>query len=446
MFKLHVIQARFGDTLLLEFGTTNEPRYVLVDGGPPRNYAGALRPALDAIVGVGGKLDLVILSHVDNDHIVGLLELLADLEDDQVSARPLRNQIGQLWYNSFARTLDPSGDISQGVQAMAAVASAANVAMPFAMDAFYGIKEGNHLRLLARKLKVPTNSGFRDDLILVETARKAVTFGPLALTVVGPTKANLRALQTEWLDWLARAAEKNVADPSTATMVDRSIPNLSSIVLLATCQGKTILLTGDARGDHILTGLTTAKIAKQGKLHVDVLKVQHHGSARNASRDFFQAVTADTYVVSANGRDDNPDLDTLQWIVESARARSRSSSRTRPRAAGSYRRNLILRSIATRRKYCRQASTALRSHWPAEDGYVMRPREPGALRSARMLNSEQKDLRAILRLLAEFGTGDRPWEAGAAQRDFAAPSWNREVGQPVDGARLRPVSTRRAGQ
>jgi hypothetical protein len=323
MFKLHVIQARFGDTLLLEFGTTNEPRYVLVDGGPPRNYAGALRPALDAIVGVGGKLDLVILSHVDNDHIVGLLELLADLEDDQVSARPLRNQIGQLWYNSFARTLDPSGDISQGVQAMAAVASAANVAMPFAMDAFYGIKEGNHLRLLARKLKVPTNSGFRDDLILVETARKAVTFGPLALTVVGPTKANLRALQTEWLDWLARAAEKNVADPSTATMVDRSIPNLSSIVLLATCQGKTILLTGDARGDHILTGLTTAKIAKQGKLHVDVLKVQHHGSARNASRDFFQAVTADTYVVSANGRDDNPDLDTLQWIVESARARAR---------------------------------------------------------------------------------------------------------------------------
>src|SRR5262249_26061578 len=151
---------------------------------------------------------------------------------------------------------------------------------------------------------------------LVETARQAVTFGPLTLAVVGPNKANLKALRAEWLEWLARAAEKIGADPSTAVMVDRSIPNLSSIVLLAICEGKTVLLTGDARGDHILAGLTTAKIAKRGKLHVDVLKVQHHGSARNASRDFFQAVTADTYVVSANGRDGNPDLDTLQWIVE----------------------------------------------------------------------------------------------------------------------------------
>jgi hypothetical protein len=321
MFKLHVIQARFGDALLLEFGTQNQPRYVLVDGGPPKNYTAALRPALDAIAGAGGKLDLVVLSHIDNDHIVGLLELLADLEDDQVSARPLRNQIGQLWHNSFVRTLDPTGDISQGLQAMAALASTSNVAMPLAMDAFYGIKEGNRLRLLAQKLKVPVNSGFTDDLILVETARQAVAFGPLALVVGGPNKANLKALRAEWLQWLARASEKIAADPSTAAMVDRSIPNLSSVVLLAICEGKTVLLTGDARGDHILAGLTTAKIAKRGKLHVDVLKVQHHGSARNASRDFFQAVTADTYVVSANGRDGNPDLDTLQWIVESARGR-----------------------------------------------------------------------------------------------------------------------------
>src|SRR5262249_10875774 len=55
-------------------------------------------------------------------------------------------------------------------------------------------------------------------------------------------------------------------------------------------------------------------------LHLDVLKVQHHGSVRNASREFFQAVPADTYVISAAGRYGNPDLDTLQWIVESGRS------------------------------------------------------------------------------------------------------------------------------
>lgn len=323
MFKLHVIQARFGEALLLEFGKPGEARYVLVDGGPPRNYAGALRPALDAITGVGGALDLVVLSHIDNDHIVGPLELLADIEDDKVSERPQRNRIGHLWLNSFARTIDRAGNVSRGLQSIAAIASTTGVKMPSAMDAFYGIKEGYRLRLLAQKLQIPINSGFVEDLILVETAKQAIEFGSLSLTVVGPNEANLQALRSEWLDWLVRAADKISADPSAAAAFDNSVPNLSSVVLLATCDGKTVLLTGDARGDHILDGLKSAGIAAAGKLHVDVLKVQHHGSVRNASREFFKAVTADKYVISADGRYGNPNLETLTWIVESGARRGR---------------------------------------------------------------------------------------------------------------------------
>jgi hypothetical protein len=323
MFKLHVIQAQFGDCLLLEFGTPRKARFVLIDGGPPGNYAADLQAALADIVDIGGKLDLVALSHVDNDHIVGVLDLFAAMEDDQVSERPPRIQVAQLWHNSFARSLDPTGEISQRLQSMMAMTGAANIAMPLATDAFYGVREGNRLRLMAQKLKVPTNKGFPNDLILVETAKQGISFGPLELRIAGPNKANLKALQTEWLEWLAKTAEKIASDPASAAMADRSIPNLSSIVMLAKCNGKTVLLTGDARGDHILAGLNTAKLAKRGKLHVDVLKVQHHGSDRNATREFFRSLTADTYVLSANGKYGNPDFATLQWIVESARARQR---------------------------------------------------------------------------------------------------------------------------
>jgi beta-lactamase superfamily II metal-dependent hydrolase len=56
---------------------------------------------------------------------------------------------------------------------------------------------------------------------------------------------------------------------------------------------------------------------KQGKYHVDVIKVPHHGSDRNISPEFFNTVEADYYVISANGRDDNPSIDTLKWIIES---------------------------------------------------------------------------------------------------------------------------------
>ena len=83
------------------------------------------------------------------------------------------------------------------------------------------------------------------------------------------------------------------------------------------------LLTGDARGDHILDGLKGENLLRSGKLHVDLLKVQHHGSNRNTTRGFFDSITADTYVISANGKYGNPDYDTLTWIVESAHVGTR---------------------------------------------------------------------------------------------------------------------------
>jgi hypothetical protein len=326
MFKLHAVQAQFGDSLILEFGTGGNRHRVLIDGGPPGNYAADLEAAAQDIVGQGGKIDLVVLSHIDNDHIVGLLDLLAGIEDDETSVRPRRFKIGSLWHNSFGRTLDPTGEISQRIQALMTTASVANAPMPLTADAFFGLSEGNRLRLYAKKLKVPLNKGFKKDLIVVESAGAPVKLGPLRLTVVGPTKANLEALRREWLEWLAKTEHFAAGDPATVAMADKSIPNLSSIVLLAECQGKKILLTGDARGDHIIEGLKTAGLTNDGKLHVDVLKVQHHGSDRNTTRRFFEDITADTYVISANGKHGNPDLPTLKWIVETARAVGRQIS------------------------------------------------------------------------------------------------------------------------
>lgn len=323
MFNLHVIQAQFGDSLLLEFGTTGNARYILIDGGPPGNYAADLRDALARVPGIGGKLDLLVLSHIDNDHVIGILDLLADLEDDQVSHRQMRLQVGQLWHNSFDRTLDPDGRITQQLQAIMSMAGTASVAMPLTTDAFFGVREGNRLRLAAQKLKIGLNDGFKDDLIVVDTAQEPIHFGPLKLRIAGPSQANLKALRQKWLEWLAETSQRLATDPKAAAMVDRSVPNLSSIVLLATCEDKTVLLTGDARGDHILSGLKKAGLAKKGKLHVDVLKVQHHGSRRNSDENFFRAVTADTYVISANGRYGNPDFETLQWIVSAGKVRRR---------------------------------------------------------------------------------------------------------------------------
>jgi beta-lactamase superfamily II metal-dependent hydrolase len=100
---------------------------------------------------------------------------------------------------------------------------------------------------------------------------------------------------------------------------DDSVNNLSSIMLLAEAAGRTILLTGDGRSEDIIAGLeAVGKLAPGGTCHVDVMKVPHHGSARNVVGDLFERVLADLYVFSADGKYGNPDWQTLVWLVNAA--------------------------------------------------------------------------------------------------------------------------------
>ena len=110
-----------------------------------------------------------------------------------------------------------------------------------------------------------------------------------------------------------------------ARALDMSVPNMSSIMLLVEAEGRTILLTGDGRGDYLLEGLQQLKLLKaNGAFHVDVFKLPHHGSARNVSAELFERITADTYLICADGKNDNPDFETLEWLVQAAKKQGRS--------------------------------------------------------------------------------------------------------------------------
>lgn len=325
MLTLRIVQAEFGDCFILQFGTTAQPRYVLVDSGPQGTYEHHLHAELRKIRDGGGKLELAIVSHVDADHIIGLLDLLAELRAERADERPETIAIDRLWHNAFNKTIGNGNDIETRIKSLLASAGPAVQAMPLAGIAVQGIGQGHGLRVAAVDLRIPVNAGFPNDLVSVEEAPEPVALGNLRLQIVGPTRENLDALKREWLEWLEEHEQRvQAGGPAVAAMADRSIPNLSSIMVLAEADGKQLLLTGDGRGDHLLDGLEAAKLLHPGgRLHVDVLKVPHHGSDRNVNREFFTTITADMYVISANGKYGNPDFATLGWIVEAAKEQRR---------------------------------------------------------------------------------------------------------------------------
>src|SRR4029453_3859062 len=99
--------------------------------------------------------------------------------------------------------------------------------------------------------------------------------------------AEFKKLPAKHQQWLKDLADQGMtAEDALAAYVDKSVPNLSSIVVLAKIGGKSIFLTGDARGDKILAGLELVKLVKKGgQLRVNILKVPHHGSSNNLDQD-----------------------------------------------------------------------------------------------------------------------------------------------------------------
>ncbi len=325
MFNLYAIQAGFGDCFLLEYGAA-KPHYILIDGGPSKNYDNFVKPALERLMKDARNLDAVMVSHVDNDHIVGVLDLLVDLKfQNDAGEKPYLN-IGQLWFNSFKDTID-TGDFEKRLKEINTIAGVSGIRMQEMSLTFNGIREGYQILSVARFLDIPINPDTERGFYFAGQDEPTFNMANLEITVIGPTLSNLEKLKNKWEEWIKDNEQKIKDGKYTrefAAMSDRSIPNLSSIIMQIKAEGKTILLTGDCRGDHLQDGLIETGLSDDGSYHVDVFKVPHHGSQRNMTRELFTQVTADTYVISADGTYGNPDYETLTWIVETARDADRN--------------------------------------------------------------------------------------------------------------------------
>jgi hypothetical protein len=339
VLALDVVQAAFGDCLVLRYGSVERPRALLVDGGPSGTWEHHLRPVLAGLAERGTVIDAVVLSHIDNDHVTGLLDLFAELARDRQGATVERRvpplplpRIRALWHNAFslaAGGMDIAPRVREALATMAATEAlprVGRIAPPVTGFAppRPGVAEGDALQWAATSLRIPINDRFADARVLLDDTPSLRLAGP-RVDIVGPGEAILAKLREEWLRWLERHG-RDVASgrqpPGVAP--DRSVPNLSSIVLLVRSRGRSVLLTGDGRGDHVVAGLRDRGLLDgQGRLHVDVLKVPHHGSARNATPAFFRSITATTYAISADGRYGNPDAECLASIVDVARADGR---------------------------------------------------------------------------------------------------------------------------
>jgi len=325
IFTLEALQARHGDSLLLYYGSLDAPKLVVIDGGPNSRI---IRPRLDEMRAAlddpdsGLPIRLLMVSHIDDDHIRGVLDLTKHIREASENQEPLPYRIQTLWHNSFddivgngANSLFEASVASVGAASLTGdIRDSARMSRDAAM-VMASVRQGRTLRDDARVIGLEINEP-GGGLVTAGSAAVVELGDGLAFQVVGPARSRLEELQK---DWDHKLTELNLATDAgraeAAAYVDKSVYNLASIVVLVNAENKTMLLTGDARGDDILAGLGEAELLDaNGHLHVDILKVPHHGSDRNVETDFFRRITADHYIFSGDGKHGNPEPATFEML------------------------------------------------------------------------------------------------------------------------------------
>jgi len=378
--KLHIYQSANGDCLLLE---SAGGKRILCDGGMSTSLETFVAPHLGRLRDDGEELDLVYVSHIDQDHIGGILRLLRNELDWRVFDHQ-RNQgnhharepksprpppIRGLWHNAFRDQITKNrGDIEDLlVAAGPALLATQHEELIELGDRFLtiatSIPEALEVTKLAsdKLLGIPINQrpGETDEPKLLLAGGAAIRLGDLDITIVGPTEKELRSLRSGWDEWLRNNRQKvrdlnerlrrRLDEFATGAGVFKSTdlgewngvpdldgvtaPNVASLVLLVEENGKRVLLTGDAQQKVLLDCLRAAGLLPDGHLHLDVLKVQHHGSEHNWDDAFGRAVSADHYVFCGNGAHGNPEPSVLQKVFDS-RLGPEAKRATSPLASG----------------------------------------------------------------------------------------------------------------
>lgn len=264
-------------------------------------------------------LELVVVSHIDNDHIAGILTLFEEEAKAHAGDR-LGFTIGDLWFNGWPHLhKDP-----EGVE-------------------LYGVEQGERLTKQISDHGFPWNKKFQSKAVVVPDKGKLPTKqldGGMVLTLLSPSAKDLGKMKSVWKKELIDAGlvsglslketptiegVERYGTPSSGYLdinalgsstfdPDGSPANRSSIALIAEYDGKRALLSADAHADVIEANLQ--RYQPNEKAQLDLMKVSHHGAQGTTSLDLIKAVDCRRYVFSTNGSNyEHPHAEAVARVI-----------------------------------------------------------------------------------------------------------------------------------
>lgn len=338
--------AENGDAFLISSDKTN----ILIDAGYTRTFNSYIRQDLEEIASRGACLNLVIVTHIDADHIGGIIRfLLLNSHSETNNIVPVEG----IWHNSL-RSLTSLNETELSPQDCEVINAINRRGHPKELNATsnydeISARQGSTLASLIHAGGYVWNDSdgsesvcinhvqhkrFQDGLVKVLTPSRERLDGLVKLWkrdlrrygFVGSIGSNLAIDDAFELNFeyssegqargkklISAGRRKNLED---VYKPDNSATNGSSIATVIELDGLRVLMLADAWAEEVLKELL--KMKSQGEsMMFDAIKISHHGSNYNTSPELLSTVDSPMYFISSNGSKHNhPDIELLRAIVD----------------------------------------------------------------------------------------------------------------------------------
>ena len=290
------------------------------------------------------RIDLLVVTHIDNDHIAGLSTMLEKLPDlkigkilfncyhreqigEQKSLSEKQNEVfEELKHRLPLKEVEATGKAS----AREAIGLSATILKDERWAAAWGRKltvAGDEIELDGGYGKIKILSPRQEDLEELENQFKKefwMKFYQDYTQQFVKEEEIYEVLLRIWETTLTeeRTAKVAYTKPTGESFVKAAdemvkpvtLPNRCSIAFVYEYEGHRILVLGDA-DPNLVADEINATFAEDKPVMMDLIKVSHHGSAHSTTKELIQAADSAHYYFTGGNKEERPSLETLSRII-----------------------------------------------------------------------------------------------------------------------------------
>lgn len=294
--KVNFLEANHGDCILISFEYEGSTKNILIDSGVSKTYEykignrlknGNLKNEITKLEEKNQFVDLLIITHVDDDHIGGILKYFASNDYNS-------NLIKKVWFNSgklinehFQENFE-----NQNEQELNEF-NTTNTS----------IKQG-----VTFESKIESSNTW--DRKLIKSDLEELTELGVKFKILSPNEKKLKKLLHKWEKESPSSltSGENDYNKSIEELIendefreDSSVHNGSSIAFILEILDKKMLFLGDAHPSTIIEKLIDYGVSEANKLKVDFVKLSHHASKANTSYELLRLIDCKKFVVLTDG-------------------------------------------------------------------------------------------------------------------------------------------------